>query len=130
MAMCSPIGSSLIPSALTFTGTPPQDFNGSFEIELVASVDNFHESDVFELVIDPVNDAPIAVDDTGFETDEDVALNIAIADILANDSDVDNEFNTDPPSGDGAQFTMPITTNDVIGTHPTMTILLALRATI
>ena len=43
----------------TFSGTPPADFNGVLEIEVTASDSEFSASDVFDLTISPVNDAPI-----------------------------------------------------------------------
>ena len=42
-------------------------------------------SDTFALTVNPVNDAPVANDDTGIEVDEDSFVKI---DVLANDSDV------------------------------------------
>ncbi len=42
-----------------FTGTPPQDFNGSFEIEVVGSDGSLTTTSAFVLTIDPVNDAPV-----------------------------------------------------------------------
>lgn len=48
----------------TFLGTPPQDFNGSFEVLVTASDGELGASDTFQLIIEPVNDAPVAQDDT------------------------------------------------------------------
>src|SRR5207249_1548430 len=42
------------------------------------------------ITINPVNDAPVAGNDT-FSTNEDTALTIAAPDLLANDSDVDGD---------------------------------------
>ena len=42
----------------TFSGTPPQDFNGTFSLTVTASDGLLSASDTFDLIIDPVNDAP------------------------------------------------------------------------
>ena len=42
----------------TFSGTPPQDFNGALELKVTASDGSLSVSDTFTLTIDPVNDAP------------------------------------------------------------------------
>ena len=44
-----------------------------------------------DLTVTAVNDAPVGVDDAGFGTDEDEAVTIAAATLLANDSDVDGD---------------------------------------
>ncbi len=55
----------------TFSGTPPQDFNGTLSLKVVASDGTASAEDVFDLVIDPVNDAPVTAnslnDQTGTE---------------------------------------------------------------
>ncbi len=75
----------------TFTGRPPQDFNGSIDVKITASDGKLAASDIFTLKIDPVSDAPVAGDDTGFSVDAGAGLTIAVADLLANDSDAEGD---------------------------------------
>ena len=41
-----------------FTGTPPADFHGALDIEVIASDGALAASDVFRLTVTPVNDRP------------------------------------------------------------------------
>ncbi|MEP7348493.1 MAG: tandem-95 repeat protein [Sphingorhabdus sp.] len=87
---------SQIPSWLSFvdgrfTGTPPANFNGNIALVVTASDGLDSVSSAFDLAILPVNDAPVAQNDSGFTTNEDVALVIAANVLLANDSDVDGD---------------------------------------
>ena len=55
-----------LPSWLTltgtkFTGTPPANFNGAFDIKVTASDGSLSASDVFRLTINSVNDKPVLV---------------------------------------------------------------------
>ncbi|MGS4883480.1 putative Ig domain-containing protein [Roseibium sp. MB-4] len=43
----------------TFSGTPPQDFNGTLSLKVTASDGQASVDNTFNLVIDPVNDAPV-----------------------------------------------------------------------
>jgi Ca2+-binding RTX toxin-like protein len=72
-----------------FTGTPPANFAGTIGIRLNASDGALDAETTFNLVINQVNDAPIAVDDTA-ETDEDQVLTLPILSLLANDFDLEN----------------------------------------
>ncbi|MBD2302710.1 Calx-beta domain-containing protein [Nostoc sp. FACHB-190] len=75
----------------TFSGTPTNSDVGILSIKLTAT-DNAGASveDVFDLEIINVNDAPIAADDTA-TTDQNTPLTLSIADLLANDSDIDGD---------------------------------------
>ncbi|WAT17712.1 cadherin-like domain-containing protein [Aurantiacibacter sp. MUD11] len=74
----------------TFSGTPPQDFNGSIDIEVTASDGQFDVSDTFTLTIDPVNDAPaVSAAISGATTNEDAGT--YSLDLLANASDVEGD---------------------------------------
>jgi len=75
-------GGTALPSWLTFdataqrlTGQPPADFNGTLALQLIADDGQLQTSRAFDLVIDPVNDAPVlaaplsdrlATEDTAF----------------------------------------------------------------
>lgn len=75
----------------SFTYTPDADFCGLDSYEYTIS-DGNGGSDTAKVTIDVacVNDAPVAVDDTG-STNADAVLNVPLAGILANDSDVDGD---------------------------------------
>lgn len=74
-----------------FTGTPPANFNGTIALVVTASDGSGSASSIFDFVINPVNDAPFASNDSGFVTDEDVAITISAASLIANDSDVEGD---------------------------------------
>ncbi len=44
----------------TFSGTPPQDFNGAIVLKVTGSDGSLSAFDTFTLTINPVNDAPVA----------------------------------------------------------------------
>ncbi len=75
----------------TVTYTPVADYNGpdSFTYTISDGAGGTDTATV-SLTVNPLNDAPVAIDDTA-ATDEDVALVIAAADLLANDSDIDGD---------------------------------------
>ena len=63
----------------TFSGTAPQDFNGTLTISVVASDGAESAAGAFDLVIDPVNDAPSGSSAT-IEMAEDGSRTLAQAD--------------------------------------------------
>jgi len=75
----------------SFTYIPNPNFNGIDSFTYVASdgIDNSSVANV-TIVVNPVNDAPIALDDN-YVTDEDVPLTISAPGVLANDTDVEND---------------------------------------
>jgi VCBS repeat-containing protein len=73
----------------TFSGTPPQDFNGVVAVKMTTSDGSLTDSKTFNLTINPVNDAPVAVADTLAAT-EDTPVTYTAAQLLGNDTDVDN----------------------------------------
>jgi hypothetical protein len=75
----------------TFTYTPDENFNGSDSFMYqVCDTDNLCDTATVTIEVAPVNDPPVAVDDSA-STDEDIPVDI---DAVANDSDVDD--NLDP----------------------------------
>ncbi len=73
--------------ALTYT--PSENFNGSDRIVYrVCDLDGYCDEARVDITIEPVNDAPVAVDDA-YVINEDTQLFI---DVLANDSDVDHDL--------------------------------------
>ena len=75
----------------SFVYTPALNYNGTDSFTYKAS-DGTHESEVatVTITINPVNDAPVAVDDA-YTVAEDAVLTVAAPGVLANDSDVDGD---------------------------------------
>ncbi|WP_422378906.1 putative Ig domain-containing protein [Roseibium sp.] len=74
----------------TFSGTPPQDFNGTITLKIVASDGAETAEDVFDLVIDPVNDAPVVVYDVpDLSLEEDTAWSYTIPEFPFSDPEGD-----------------------------------------
>src|SRR5439155_1521496 len=62
------------------SGTPPQDFNGSIAVKVTATDgSSASASDTFNLVVDPINDAPAGTDGS-VTTLEDTAKTFAATD--------------------------------------------------
>ncbi|MCH8048210.1 MAG: tandem-95 repeat protein, partial [Planctomycetes bacterium] len=77
----------------TFTYTPDAEFSGTDSFTYRAN-DGTEDSNlaVAAIIVNPVNDAPLADDDPGYVVDEDGQLVVIAADgVLANDSDVDSD---------------------------------------
>ncbi len=68
--------------------TPELNYNGRLEVPVqVVSTDEHSNTFILEVEVVPVNDAPVAQDDTAFgEEDEDMGV-----DVLENDTDVDTD---------------------------------------
>jgi len=74
------------------TFVPDPDFNGTAGFRYVANtVDGGVGEAWVTIAVTPVNDAPTALADGGFEVVENGYLDIAIADLLANDGDIDGD---------------------------------------
>ncbi len=90
----------------SFIYTPNANFNGADSFTYKAN-DGTTDSNsaTVSITVNPVNDDPVAVDDS-YATDEDTPLNIAAPGILTNDTDVDV----------GTTLTASLVTNPVNGT--------------
>jgi VCBS repeat-containing protein len=84
-------GSLTLNSDGSFAYTPDANYNGTDSFTYKAN-DGTADSNTatVNLTINPVNDAPVAVDDS-FTTNEDTPLTIAAPGILGNDTDVEND---------------------------------------
>ncbi|MEF1262689.1 Ig-like domain-containing protein, partial [Vibrio harveyi] len=76
---------AIVDGKLVFT--PAENFNGDATISYTISDGELSDDATVAVTVNPVNDAPVAVNDTG-ATDEDTAVTI---DVLANDSDPEND---------------------------------------
>jgi cysteine-rich repeat protein len=70
--------------------SPDRDFHGAASFEYVVSDGALSDVAVVTVVVAPVNDAPVAADDS-FAILEDGALPLAAADLLGNDRDIDGD---------------------------------------
>ncbi|HHP0472517.1 TPA: Ig-like domain-containing protein, partial [Vibrio harveyi] len=76
---------TIVDGKLVFT--PAENFNGDATISYTISDGQLTDDATVAVTVNPVNDAPVAVNDT-VATDEDTAVTI---DVLANDSDPEND---------------------------------------
>lgn len=85
----SPLPSWLVFDGATFSGTPPQDFNGNLQVSVIASDGETETEAQFELVINPINDAPV-VDGSVADVlvSEDAAFSVVLDDAF---NDVDGD---------------------------------------
>src|SRR6185503_173127 len=74
----------------SFTYTPAANYHGPDSFTYRASDGSADVTATASITVRPVNDPPVAGDDT-YATDEDVALTIAAPGVLANDSDLDGD---------------------------------------
>ena len=75
----------------SFTYTPAANYNGADQFSYQASDSTFLSNPVaVALTINPVNDPPIACNDT-YSLNEDNVLTVAASGVLANDSDIDGD---------------------------------------
>jgi Ca2+-binding RTX toxin-like protein len=75
--------------------TPAANYNGPASFYYWISDGEFERQATVTIDVAPTNDAPVAVDDTGLEADEDSVIMLLAADLFANDSD---------PEGDVLEF--------------------------
>lgn len=105
------VGGEVLPDWISFdgerfTGTPPQDFNGVLDVEVTANDGELGTATSFLFTINPVNDAPVAVDDDIFLSEGSDELTILQSSLLDNDSDVDGDTLTVTSVSDGANGTV------------------------
>ncbi len=77
----------------SFTYIPNENFNGAdnFTYKAYDGTDN-SENVVVNINVNPVNDNPVAVEDNGYQINEDLSLDISVAlGVLNNDTDIDSE---------------------------------------
>ncbi len=77
----------------TFSGTPPLNFNGTLPLKVTASDGQFSTASTFDLVITPVNDAPIATNDSFITREDTLIVGNVIVNTNPNGADSDAENN-------------------------------------
>jgi len=71
-----------------YTFTPVANYNGN--VPTITYTTNTGSSTTLDITVNPVNDAPVANDDN-FSTHQNQALTIHLADLIANDTDIDGD---------------------------------------
>jgi VCBS repeat-containing protein len=74
----------------SFSYRPDPDFSGTDSFAYDASDGGLVDTATVSITVDPVNDPPVAVDDS-YNGSEDTALNVATPGVLVNDTDVDGD---------------------------------------
>ena len=102
-----------------FTYTPTTNYNGSDSFTYKASDGQTNSSvATVTITINPVNDAPIATNDS-YNVNEDTTLNISASGILSNDSDVDGDSLTAVLVSTVSHGTLTLTNNGGFTYTPT-----------
>ena len=70
--------------------TPDADFNGAASFEYTVSDGNTASTASVAVTVNPVNDAPVAGDDS-LSAEKNTPITISAADLLVNDADVDGD---------------------------------------
>ena len=99
---------------------PTDDFNGLASFTYVANTPEGARTEaVVYIDVNPVNDAPVAVNDRGFSVDEGGVFSIEASDLTGNDKDIDgDELTITSVSGNG-DVTVELTDDGVIIVRPT-----------
>ncbi|WP_255576404.1 Ig-like domain-containing protein [Comamonas sp. Y33R10-2] len=80
-------GTIVIAADGSYTYTPPANFNGTDTVDYTVTDGTLSDTGTLTITVDPVNDAPVAVDDSVTAT-EDTPLNSTVS-LVANDTDAD-----------------------------------------
>jgi hypothetical protein len=83
-------GSVIVNADGSFSYTPDLNYHGPDSFDYTASDGSGSDTATVLITVNPVNDAPDAVDDA-YATDEDTTLTVAAPGVLDNDSDVDGD---------------------------------------
>ncbi|MEM1096402.1 MAG: Ig-like domain-containing protein, partial [Bacteroidota bacterium] len=108
------LGSALVDAQGVVTYTPSPNVSGTdtFTYTVADTDGRRSNSATVTITIAPVNDVPIAQDDTA-ATDEDTALLIVFADLLANDTDIDGDALSVSAVGEAAQGTTTLESDGI-----------------
>jgi predicted glutamine amidotransferase len=96
---------TLVDGVVTFT--PDPDFNGTGAFTYTVSDGSLTAQGTVTVTVVPVNDPPVAVDDSRF-VDEDTALTFAASELTLNDTDVDSLVLTVVAAGNPAHGTVAL----------------------
>ncbi|MEW5847724.1 MAG: Ig-like domain-containing protein [Myxococcota bacterium] len=110
-------GTVTVDGAGTVTFDPEDNYAGDATFRYTVSDGNGGTAQAtVTITLAPVNDAPVAMDDTGLSTDEDTTLDVATATVLANDVNVDPDTLTVVSVADPTDSSATVTL-DATGIH-------------
>jgi Ca2+-binding RTX toxin-like protein len=99
--------------------TPTDNFNGTASFHYVGNTpEGARAEGVVYIDVTPVNDAPVARNDSGFTTAEDVAFTIDPRTLLANDSDIDGDLLTIQSVASNANLNVQLRADGMIVVTP------------
>jgi hypothetical protein len=84
-------GTAIINANGNIKFTPGANFNGIASFDYTVSDGINRDTASIEIIVNPVNDAPLASNDTVTAIDEDKSIIILAADLLGNDSDIEGD---------------------------------------
>ncbi len=87
-AVSNAVNGSVVISGSDVIFTPAANFNGTASFEYTVSDGNLTDIGLVTITVAPVNDAPVALNDS-YSTNEEALLTISLPGILGNDTDVD-----------------------------------------
>ncbi|BAZ29674.1 hypothetical protein NIES4074_21210 [Cylindrospermum sp. NIES-4074] len=103
----------------TFSGTPDDPDNGTISIKVTATdTANASVNNTFNLTVIPVNDAPVAGEDSA-SANQNTPLILLAADLLANDTDVDGGILSITAISNGVNGTVALNNNGNVVFTPT-----------
>src|SRR5688500_5198903 len=82
---------TLTRDGLEVTYTPAADFHGAENLTVIATAGSRTASAILRIVVEPVNDAPVAADDHREGASEDADQSFLIEALVANDTDVEGD---------------------------------------
>ena len=100
--------------------TPDANFNGTASFKYAANTPEGGRAEATVYVdVTPTNDAPVAVNDGGFETDEDTPFLIQVSDLLEDDQDIDGDVLTVSEIINGPNVSVELTDDGFVQVTPT-----------
>ncbi len=107
----APLHGTLSGTAPNVTYTPEEDYNGTDSFEFIAN-DGQADSEpaTVSITVNPVNDAPVALDDA-YSVSEDATLTVSAPGVLANDTDIDGDALSATLTSDVSNGTLALTSD-------------------
>ena len=114
-AVSGATGGSVVISGANVVFTPSANFNGTAGFSYTLSDDTLTDTGLVQITVSAVNDAPVATDDNA-ATAEDTPLNVAVAALIANDTDAEGATLTITAVGNAVNGSVALVAGQVIFT--------------